>query len=138
MKEPLTQTPLAGIRAGAVAQPAPAADDLPVPPRRSPVMDSPAMRPAAPVAEDLPEPERALRIAEAAGFRLPPGDTGALAVRRDATAPAVVADLDRYVVVHPGASVPARSWPEARHRELVAAYADRGVPVVVTGSPGER
>jgi ADP-heptose:LPS heptosyltransferase len=49
-----------------------------------------------------------------------------------------VAGLDRYVVVHPGASVPARSWPESHHRALVAAYAERGVPVVVTGSPGER
>lgn len=96
------------------------------------------LRPGEDLPEELPEPERALRIAEAAGFRLPSGDTGGLAVRCDAAAPAVVAALDRYVVVHPGASVPARSWPEARHRELVAAYAERGVPVVVTGSPGER
>ncbi|WNY34404.1 glycosyltransferase family 9 protein [Curtobacterium flaccumfaciens] len=59
-------------------------------------------------------------------------------MRHDAVLPPSVAGLDRYVVVHPGASVPARSWPESHHRALVAAYAERDVPVVVTGSPGER
>jgi len=96
------------------------------------------LRPGEDLPEDVPEPERALRIAEAAGFRLPPGDDGRLVVRHDAALPPVVAGLERYVVVHPGASVPARSWPESHHRELVAAYAEQGIPVVVTGSPGER
>ncbi|WP_439691531.1 glycosyltransferase family 9 protein [Curtobacterium sp. SP.BCo] len=96
------------------------------------------LRPGEDLPEDVPEPERALRIAEAAGFRLPPGDAGRLAVRRDADPPPSVAGLGRYVVVHPGASVPARAWPADRHRDLVAAYARRGTPVVVTGSPGER
>ncbi len=96
------------------------------------------LRPGEDLPEDLPEPERALRIAEAAGYRLPAGDDGRLVVRHDDDLPPSVAALDRYVVVHPGASVPARSWPESHHRALVAAYAERGVPVVVTGSPGER
>ncbi len=96
------------------------------------------LRPGEDLPEDLPEPERALRIAQAAGFALPDGDPGRLAVRRDAAPPAPVAGLDRYVVVHPGASVPARAWPAEQHRALVAAYATDGVPVVVTGSPGER
>ncbi|MBT2501140.1 glycosyltransferase family 9 protein [Curtobacterium sp. ISL-83] len=95
------------------------------------------LRPGEDLPEDLPEPERALRIAGAAGFALPPGDDGRLVVRHDADAPVQVARLGRYVVVHPGASVPARSWPAERHRALVAAYAERGVPVVITGSPGE-
>lgn len=95
------------------------------------------LRPGEDLPEEIPEAERALRIAEAAGFRLPPGDDGRLVVRRDADRPPVVAGLGRYVVVHPGASVPARSWPEAHHRALVAEYARLGVPVVVTGSPGE-
>jgi len=95
------------------------------------------LRPGEDLPEDIPEAERALRIAEAAGFRLPPGDDGRLVVRRDAAPPPVVAGLDRYVVVHPGASVPARSWPASHHRALVAEYGRRGVPVVVTGSPGE-
>lgn len=95
------------------------------------------LRPGEDLPEEIPEPERALRIAEAAGFRLPPDDAGRLAVRHTAGLPPSVAGLGRYVVVHPGASVPARSWPEGHHRALVAAYAERGVPVVVTGSPGE-
>ncbi len=95
------------------------------------------LRPGEDLPEDVPEPERALRIAEAAGFRLPPGDDGRLGVRQDADLLPEIAALDRYVVVHPGASVPARSWPEDHHRALVAAYAERGTPVVVTGSPGE-
>jgi ADP-heptose:LPS heptosyltransferase len=96
------------------------------------------LRPGEDLPEDLPEPERALRIAAAAGFRLPPDDDGRLAVRHDAVAPPDVLGLGRYVVVHPGASVPARSWPVGHHRTLVAALAARGTPVVVTGSPGER
>ncbi|WIB75878.1 glycosyltransferase family 9 protein [Curtobacterium sp. MCPF17_002] len=111
------------------------------------------LRPGEDLPEDIPEPERALRIVEAAGFRLPPEDAGRLVVRHDAVLPPAVAALTapngpggaagpggtagRYVVVHPGASVPARSWPESHHRALVAAYAERGIPVVVTGSPGE-
>jgi ADP-heptose:LPS heptosyltransferase len=95
------------------------------------------LRPGEDLPEELPEPERALRIAEAAGFRLPAGDAGRLAVRQDADLPPSVAGLGRYVVVHPGASVPARSWPEGHHRALVAAYTARGIPVVVTGSRGE-
>ncbi|MFJ4296957.1 glycosyltransferase family 9 protein [Curtobacterium sp. NPDC089689] len=96
------------------------------------------LRPGEDLPEDLPEPERALRIARAAGFALPDDDAGRLAVRLDAAPPASVAGLGRYVVVHPGASVPARAWPAEQHRALVAAYAAVGVPVVVTGSPGER
>jgi ADP-heptose:LPS heptosyltransferase len=97
------------------------------------------LRPGEDLPEDVPEPERALRIAAAAGFTLPDGDDGRLLVRRgDVAVPAEVAALPRYVVVHPGASVEARSWPPSSHRALVAAYDRLGVPVVVTGSPGER
>lgn len=96
------------------------------------------LRPGEDLPEDVPERERALRIVEAAGFRLPTDDVGRLGVRLDVDPPPQVAGLGRYVVVHPGASVPARAWPEQHHRALVAAYAARGVPIVVTGSPGER
>lgn len=51
MKEPLTQHPTVGSRAAAPV----VEEEAPVAPRRSPVMESPAARPA-PVAEDLPEP----------------------------------------------------------------------------------
>ncbi|PZE84369.1 glycosyltransferase family 9 protein [Curtobacterium sp. MCBD17_032] len=98
------------------------------------------LRPGEDLPEDIPEPERALRIAAAAGWTLPEDDDGLLRVRlgEGVVVPEAVAALDRYVVVHPGASVEARSWPPSSHRALVDAYARLGVPVVVTGSPGER
>jgi ADP-heptose:LPS heptosyltransferase len=46
--------------------------------------------------------------------------------------------LGAYVVVHPGASVPARAWSPARHAATVAALAEAGHRVVVTGSASER
>jgi ADP-heptose:LPS heptosyltransferase len=85
--------------------------------------------------DDLPEPERALSLARAAGFELPDGDDGRLAVRRP------LPPLDRqpgYVVLHPGASVPARAWPADLCAEAVGALADEGWEVLVTGGPGER
>jgi histidinol-phosphate phosphatase family protein len=85
------------------------------------------------VPDHLPEPERARSVAAAAGFALPPGDDGRLAV----TAAGHSGD-GAYVVVHPGASVPARSAPPERLRAAVAALADAGHRVLVTGGPGER
>jgi len=87
------------------------------------------------VDDDLPEPERALSLARAAGFDLPPEDDGRLAVRRPLPP---VAHEPGYVVVHPGASVPARAWPAQRCAEAVTALADEGHRVLVTGSPAER
>ncbi|MGY1774452.1 glycosyltransferase family 9 protein [Geodermatophilus sp. SYSU D00804] len=84
---------------------------------------------------DLPEPERALSLARAAGFDLPDGDDGRLAVRRPLPA---VGHEPGYVVLHPGASVPARAWPAERCAEAVEALADAGHRVLVTGGPGER
>ncbi|MGY1631483.1 glycosyltransferase family 9 protein [Geodermatophilus sp. SYSU D01186] len=87
------------------------------------------------VDDDLPEPERALSLARAAGFELPPGDDGRLEVRRPLP-PA--AHEPGYVVLHPGASVPARAWPAQRCAEAVEALAAAGHRVLVTGGPGER
>jgi ADP-heptose:LPS heptosyltransferase len=42
-----------------------------------------------------------------------------------------------YVVVHPGASVPARAWAPERNAALVDALVADGRRVVVTGGPGE-
>jgi ADP-heptose:LPS heptosyltransferase len=86
------------------------------------------------VDDDLPEPERALSLARAAGFDLPDGDDGRLAVRRPLPP---VAHEPGYVVLHPGASVPARAWPEQRCAEAVEALAAAGHRVLVTGGPGE-
>jgi ADP-heptose:LPS heptosyltransferase len=91
------------------------------------------------VPEDLPEPVRAVSLSAAAGFPLPPGDDGRLAVR--SPLPDVTALLDParpYVVVHPGASVPARAWPEQRCAEAVRELSAAGWHVVVTGGAGER
>jgi ADP-heptose:LPS heptosyltransferase len=94
------------------------------------------------VDDDLPEPERALSLARAAGFDLPPGDDGRLDVRR----PLPAVELEPwghelspgYIVLHPGASVPARAWPAQRCAEAVEALADAGHRVLVTGGPAER
>jgi ADP-heptose:LPS heptosyltransferase len=85
--------------------------------------------------DGLHETERALSTAATLGLVLPDGDDGRLRVDlRGATAPAVP---DRYVVVHPGASVPARAWSPGRHAALVALLAAAGHDVVVTGAPDE-
>jgi ADP-heptose:LPS heptosyltransferase len=84
---------------------------------------------------DVHESRRALGVAAALGFSLPPGDDGRLAVYHDEPAAALP---ERFVVVHPGASVPARAWAPARSRELVTALSEAGRDVVVTGAPGER
>jgi ADP-heptose:LPS heptosyltransferase len=84
----------------------------------------------------LHEVERALSLAATLGYALPEGDDGSLKIKRAAKPPG---DLpERYVVVHPGASVPARAWPPALHAELVRALVAGGHRVVVTGGPGER
>jgi ADP-heptose:LPS heptosyltransferase len=85
---------------------------------------------------DAPEPVRMLAVAAGAGFTLPPGDDGRLALVDGL--PPVPGLPDRYVVVHPGADAPARSYPPDRWRAVVAALAGRGLPVVVTGGPDER
>lgn len=86
--------------------------------------------------EHLHEVERALSLVAAAGFAPVAGDDR-LAVRRhpDALPEALPR---RYVVLHPGASVPARSWPAERFARLAARLAGAGVSVVVTGGPSER
>jgi ADP-heptose:LPS heptosyltransferase len=86
------------------------------------------------IGDDVHEVERALDLAAAAGFRLPPGDDGALAIRRTgARAPG-----HGEVVVHPGASVPARAWAPERNAALVRALVGAGRHVIVTGGPAER
>jgi ADP-heptose:LPS heptosyltransferase len=86
------------------------------------------------VPDDVHEVERALSLAEAAGYTPPAGDDLGLAVRVDAARPRTAP----VVVVHPGASVPARAPSPALCRELVALLAADGVEVLVTGSPRER
>jgi histidinol-phosphate phosphatase family protein len=81
----------------------------------------------------VPEPERALSLARAAGYPLPAGDDGRLRV--------TVGDRDRdprRVVVHPGASVPARAAPADVYARIVKTLHGEGFEVTVTGGPSER
>jgi histidinol-phosphate phosphatase family protein len=83
------------------------------------------------VPDDLPEPERALSLAAAAGFPAPADCR--LRIREPGPAPLAPG----YVVVHPGASVPARACPPQASRRIVRALVAAGRRVVVTGSPDE-
>ncbi len=85
---------------------------------------------------DVPEAERALGVAAACGFPLPDGDDGRLRARTEPWTDGALSE--RYVVVHPGASVPARAWEPGHLRALVDLLAAEGRDVVVTGAPGER
>lgn len=87
---------------------------------------------------DPPEAERALSLAEAAGFRLPPGDDGKLAVRQPLPKVGALTGEPGYVVVHPAASVPARQPSSSRSAAIVAALTGAGHRVVVTGAPADR
>jgi ADP-heptose:LPS heptosyltransferase len=93
------------------------------------------------VADDLHEVERMLSLVGTLGYRLPDGDDGRLRVRRAPGGPPVdrpPPGQDPYLVVHPGASAPARAWAPLRHAALVAALVAAGRRVVVTGGEDER
>ncbi|HWH34022.1 MAG TPA: glycosyltransferase family 9 protein [Acidimicrobiales bacterium] len=82
------------------------------------------------------EVEQALSLAERFGHRLAAGDTGRLAVRRPL--PTWRPFAGRYVVLHPGASVPARGWDAGRAAACVQLLAAGGYQVAVTGGSAER
>jgi ADP-heptose:LPS heptosyltransferase len=89
------------------------------------------------VEDTIHEVERSLSLAVTLGYRLPPGDPGSLAIelpdRLDL--PAIG---DRVVAVHPGASVPARTWEPAGYRSLVDQLCAAGWSVAVTGGAEEK
>ncbi|MDQ1742251.1 MAG: hypothetical protein QOE23_590, partial [Pseudonocardiales bacterium] len=93
-----------------------------------------------PVAGDGPEPERMLATVRAAGFELPPGDPGTLAVRLAATTSGHrwIESQSPYLVVHPGTTAAARAYPAALWAEVVRLLAEAGWRVLVTGSASER
>lgn len=87
------------------------------------------------VDDDVHEVERALSLVGTLGYVLPPGDDGRLTVRRPL--PDVQPFDEPYVVLHPGASVPARAWDAARAAACVDLLVQRGRRVAVTGAPAE-
>ena len=74
------------------------------------------------VDDDLPEAERNLLLARAAGFPLPSGDAGGLAVTAELPDPSRWV-RGPYVVVHAQASVPARAPSADRVAAMVSALA---------------
>lgn len=82
------------------------------------------------------ETDAALDLAEAAGFRLPDGDDGRLRVAAPPDSLALTGP-EPYLVVHPGASAPARTWSPARAAGAVQALATSH-RIVVTGGPAEQ
>ncbi len=83
------------------------------------------------------EARAALDLAEACGFALPPGDDGALRVEATPDTTPLTGG-EPYVVLHPGAAVPARAWSPERAERAAAALSAAGHRVVVTGGPDER
>ncbi|MFE9021074.1 glycosyltransferase family 9 protein [Streptomyces sp. NPDC007808] len=82
------------------------------------------------------EAEAALDTAAAMGFEPPAGDDGLLRVLPPPDTIALTGN-GPYVVLHPGASAPARAWSPERCAEAVESLAEAGHRVVVTGGPDE-
>ncbi|GAA3503877.1 glycosyltransferase family 9 protein [Streptomyces prasinosporus] len=81
------------------------------------------------------EAEAALDLAEVAGF--PRADDGRLRVLPPPPVDGLTGPAG-YVVVHPGASVPARAWSPERCAQAVRELTAAGRRVAVTGGAGER
>jgi ADP-heptose:LPS heptosyltransferase len=82
------------------------------------------------------ECEAALDTAAAMGFTPRKGDDGRLRITSTPDTAALTGN-GSYIVVHPGASAPARAWSPERCAQAVEALADAGHRVVVTGGPSE-
>ncbi len=87
------------------------------------------------ISDDVHEVERSLSLVAAAGYALAASDDGALRMRTEPFD--ALRTPAPYVVVHPGATVPARAWAPERCRELVARLTADGTSVVVTGGAAE-
>jgi ADP-heptose:LPS heptosyltransferase len=87
-----------------------------------------------PYDESLHEVEQALSLCNAAGHHLGDDDDARLAIELGRGEPTTG---DAYIVVHPGASVPARALPVSPTAEVVTRLAASGMRVVLTGSARE-
>jgi ADP-heptose:LPS heptosyltransferase len=88
-----------------------------------------------PLQPQLHEVQQALTVCAAAGFELPSHDHGALDVRLDQSTERL--PPKPYVVIHPGASVPARALPAEAAALVAAALANEGWHIVVAGTVHE-
>lgn len=125
--------------AAAAGYPVPDGDDTHLrttPQPRTAARPRPAGPPRGPDLPDGPDPPGAR--GPVAGADLRAGRTaGTDPSRSTATGPDGV-PAGRYVVVHPGAAVPARACPPDRAAAIVRALAGAGRTVVVTGGPADR
>lgn len=84
---------------------------------------------------------RGLELTRSLGF--PPVDPEMVLVPRDEDEEGAARlleqhDVESFVLVHPGASASSRAYPPERYREVVEGLAAQsGLPVLVTGGPGE-
>ena len=83
------------------------------------------------------EVEAALHLARAAGGELPAGDSGGLRVRQPLPDVEGLVPDRPYVVLHPGASVPARGLLPGHARDIARHLVAGGWPLVVTGTGAE-
>ena len=86
------------------------------------------------VDDDIHEVERALSLVRAMGYELPEGDDRRLVMR---DLPKWQPDGEGHVVVHPGCTVPARTWSADGFRTAVQFLAESGFDVIVTGGRDE-
>lgn len=79
---------------------------------------------------DLHEVQRWCALLEWAGI---PCDSTDILLER----PSIPRDETGAVLIHPGASAPARQWPPDRFAAVAAALRDDGHEILITGSPSE-
>jgi ADP-heptose:LPS heptosyltransferase len=87
------------------------------------------------VSDDLHEVQRGLSLARAMGYELPASDSPRMRMNDE---PIPFAPFREYVVVHPGCTMPARTWSPRRFGEVIASLHEAGRNVVLTGDAGER
>ncbi|SAK56712.1 glycosyltransferase family 9 protein [Caballeronia ptereochthonis] len=92
--------------------------------------------------DELPEPARYTALmqrlgidAHALDLEIPLTDTDKR--EYDALVDTYAIDLDKLVLVHPGAQLPSRRWPVERFGEVARALSNAGCRVAVTGSASE-
>jgi ADP-heptose:LPS heptosyltransferase len=92
--------------------------------------------------DDLPEPARYTALMERLGIEVRTLDLEIPVTKEDerecdALVDAFAIELNKLILVHPGAQLPSRRWPVERFGEVARALSDAGWQVAVTGSAAE-